>query len=97
MNEQTPADSTNKDSDLALAELGQAVHALIQNNLRYEVLIRAVVELLEAKKLPDGSSVLTTDELNNRAGVIRKTLIEQAQKAQKDALQPSAGTSPKSA
>jgi hypothetical protein len=72
-------------TEAAEQELVKTVQALIQNNLRYEVLIRAVVNVLEKKKQADGTPLLTIEELNSTAEDIKKQIIASSQ-AQADAV-----------
>ena len=66
-------------NEVAEQELVKTVQALIQNNLRYEILIRAVVEVLGAKKSVDGSFLMTVEELNAAAENIKKQIIASGQ------------------
>ena len=66
-------------NESAEQELVKTVHSLIQNNLRYEVLIRAIVETLGKKKLSDGTPLLTIEELNTSAEDIKKLIIASGQ------------------
>ena len=61
-------------------ELLQALQALFNQDLRYEVLIRALVDTLATKKNADGTPFLTIDEVNARAEVIKAELIEASRK-----------------
>lgn len=82
-------------TEAAEQELVKTVQALIQNNLRYEVLIRAVVEVLGTKKQADGSTLMTVEELNTTAENIKKQIIAsgqaQAEAAAKAAADAAAG------
>lgn len=66
-------------TEQAEQELVKTVQALIQNNLRYEVLIRAIVEVLGKKTQPDGTSLITVEELNVAAEDIKKQIIASGQ------------------
>jgi uncharacterized protein YkwD len=66
-------------TEAAEQELIRSVQSLIQNNLRYEVLIRAVVNVLEKKKQTDGTPLITIEELNTTAEDIKKQIIASAQ------------------
>lgn len=61
-------------------ELLQALQALFNQDLRYEVLIRALVDTLATKKNADGTPFLTVEEVSIRAESIKKELIEAARK-----------------
>jgi len=66
-------------NEQAEQELVKTVQALIQNNLRYEVLIRAIVEVLGKKNQTDGTPFLTVEELNAAAEDIKKQIIASGQ------------------
>ena len=82
-------------NEAAEQELVKTVQALIQNNLRYEVLIRAIAEVLGTKKQADGTPLMTVDELNASAENIKKQIIAsgqaQAEAAAKAAADAAAG------
>lgn len=61
-------------------ELLQALQVLFNQDLRYEVLIRALVETVASKKNADGTPFLTVEEINTRAEAIKKEMIEAARK-----------------
>jgi hypothetical protein len=63
-------------------ELQQALQALFNQDLRYEVIIRAMVDVLVSKKNADGTPFLTIDEVNKRAEQIKTELIEASRKPQ---------------
>lgn len=80
-------------TEAAEQELIRSVQNLIQNNLRYEVLIRAVVNVLEKKKQTDGTPLLTIEELNTTAEDIKKQIIASAQ-AQAEAAKAATPVTP---
>lgn len=61
-------------------ELLQALQVLFNQDLRYEVIIRALVETLASKKNADGTPFLTVEEINTRAEAIKTEMIEAARK-----------------
>lgn len=62
-------------------ELLNALQVLFNQDLRYEVLIRTVVEILSTKKNADGSPLLTLEEFNTRAEAIKAEMIKSAREA----------------
>ncbi len=63
-------------------ELLKALQALFNQDLRYEVLIRALVDVLATKKNADGTPFLTVEEINARAEAVKAEMIEAARKPQ---------------
>ena len=78
-------------NETAEQELVKTVQALIQNNLRYEVLIRAIVEVLGKKNQADGTPLLSIDELNAAAEDIKKQIIASGQAQAEAAAKAAAG------
>lgn len=58
------------------------LQTLFQQDLRFEVIIRALVGVMADKKNADGTPLLTVEEVNARAEQIKAELIEQARKPQ---------------
>ena len=56
----------------------QILQQLIGSDFRFEVLIRAIVEVLATKKNPDGTPLITAEEVSAKAEELRQKAIEQS-------------------
>ena len=58
--------------------LEQIMTQLIGADFRFELLIRAIVEVLASKKNADGTPLLTHDEISVKAEELKNKALEQA-------------------
>lgn len=72
----------------------QILTQLMGANFRFELLIRAIVEVLATKKNIDGTPLLTHEEVNAKAEELKNKAIEQAKIAKPSGIILPDGTLP---
>ena len=64
------------------------LQGLIEANVRYELLIRALIDVMETKKNADGTPLITKEEISARAEELRQGLIERTRIAKPSLIIP---------
>jgi len=68
--------------------LEEILQQLIQANFRIELLMNSMLDVLEKKKLPDGTALITKEEVSARAEEIKKEVMEKARIAKPSLIMP---------
>lgn len=64
-----PADSTKM-------SISGLLSTLANNDLRFEIIMNALIELLETKKLPDGTPLFTKEEIEQKIQKIQDETMQ---------------------